>query len=248
MLNFPQDWHYISPIEADGQTQMAIDEWLLNQHLAGEIPSVLRFYTWNPVAISLGYHQRKYPETWHHLTYQNQPIDIVRRPSGGRAVLHQGELTYALITSNLQGDRCQAYKALCQFLINGFQELGMELEYGDRQRNYTRHDNCFRTQTNADLVTPTGYKLIGSAQLRRKQAILQHGSIRLNPDATLYQHIFGETLTPPNMIKNLEIKHLINHLKSSFQTQWQVTLKPKEISGEEWQKIHVNKSTSILCS
>lgn len=236
-LEHTKNWYYIAPIEADGKTQMAIDEWLLNQHLAGEMPSVLRFYTWSPIAISLGYHQRKYPETWHNLTYQNQPVEIVRRPSGGRAVLHQGELTYALITSKLQGDRCQAYKALCQFLINGFRELGIDLEYGDRQRNYTRHDNCFRTHTNADLVTNEGYKLIGSAQLRRKQAILQHGSIRLNPDAMLYQHIFGEILTSPNNIKNLEIESLINTLKSSFQKQWQVDLIPKEILEEEWQKI-----------
>lgn len=238
MSTSTKTWRYLPPLEADGPTQMAIDEWLLNQHLAGKMPSVLRFYTWQPAAISLGYHQRKYPETWHDLTFQNQPIDIVRRPSGGRAVLHQGELTYAIITSSLQGDRCQAYKSLCQFLINGFRELGIELNYGDRQRNYTRHDSCFRTQTNADLVTNEGYKLIGSAQLRRQKAILQHGSIRLNPDLDLYQQLFGESLTPPESIKNLQQSQLITTLKFSFQGHWSTDLQPQELTPTEWQNIN----------
>ncbi|MEB3224598.1 MAG: lipoate--protein ligase family protein, partial [Synechococcus sp.] len=59
-----EPWYYIPPIVAPGETQMAIDAWLLDQHLQGKIPSVLRFYTWEPVAISLGYHQRKYPDFW----------------------------------------------------------------------------------------------------------------------------------------------------------------------------------------
>ena len=67
---------------------MAIDRWLLQQHRAGKMPSTLRFYTWSPAAISLGYHQRDYPSFWEQLTWKGQPLDMVRRPTGGRAVLH----------------------------------------------------------------------------------------------------------------------------------------------------------------
>ncbi len=77
---------------------MAIDAWLLEQHDLGKHPPTLRFYTWEPAAISLGYHQRRWPQYWQGLTGQGQPLDMVRRPSGGRAVLHQGDLTYAVIS------------------------------------------------------------------------------------------------------------------------------------------------------
>ncbi|WP_157072203.1 lipoate--protein ligase family protein [Picosynechococcus sp. PCC 73109] len=210
-------WHYIPPIEASGETQMAIDAWLLDQHLQGKIPSVLRFYTWEPVAISLGYHQRKYPDFWNDLTYQGKKIDLVRRPSGGRAVLHQGDLTYAIITSGLKGDRQTNYETLCQFLIAGFGELGIPLSYGHQQRNYGHFDSCFRTHTKADLVTESGYKLIGSAQLRRQGAILQHGSIRLNSDPELYEKVFGEPLIPGLTFVADDIQNMINTLCQQLQ-------------------------------
>lgn len=212
-----QTWRYIPPFAADGATQMTVDEWLLDQHLAGKMPSVLRFYTWQPVAISLGRNQRKYPQEWHNLTYQGEKIEIVRRPSGGRAVLHQGDLTYAIITSDIVGDRRQVYETLCEFLIQGFRELGVELNYGDRQRNYTHHDNCFRTHTSADLVTNEGYKLIGSAQLRRKNAILQHGSIRLDPDFELIDKIFHDEPIIKSPI-TLQSSSVIQSLKLSAQS------------------------------
>ena len=220
-------WHYIPPIEAPGETQMAIDVWLLDQHLQGKIPSVLRFYTWKPVAISLGYHQRKYPDFWDNLTYKGEKVDLVRRPSGGRAVLHQGDLTYAIITSGLKGSRQENYETLCQFLIAGFGELGIPLSYGHQQRNYGHFDSCFRTHTKADLVTKTGYKLIGSAQLRRQGAILQHGSIRLNPDPELYEKVFGEPLIPEANLQCHSPTKIIDILNYSLQEIFEVKFSEK---------------------
>ena len=189
-------WRLIPPIEASGSVQMAVDCWLLDQHRRGLQSSVLRFYTWSPPAISLGYHQRHWPDHWRQLTWQGRAIDIVRRPTGGRAVLHQGDLTYAIITSKLAGDRTEAYKTLCQFLIEGWGSLGVRLFYGEAGRSYIDNLNCFKTATVADLVTVNGSKLIGSAQLRRDNAILQHGSICLDPDPLLFQQVFGTELQP----------------------------------------------------
>jgi lipoate---protein ligase len=152
----------------------------------------LRFYQWSPVAISLGYHQRRYPESWEHLGDGGQPVDLVRRPSGGRAVLHQGDLTYALIASNHNLTRPELYQYFCEFLILGWQRLGVELAYGDRGRDYRSQANCFATATGADLVTTEGYKLVGSAQLRKDGATLQHGSMRLRPDRELWRRVFNE--------------------------------------------------------
>ncbi|HEY9760980.1 MAG TPA: lipoate--protein ligase family protein [Trichocoleus sp.] len=189
-----QHWRLIPLAEGTGKTHMAVDRWLLHQHQQGHLPSILRFYTWDPPAISLGYHQQRWPEKWSDLTWQNQRIDLVRRPSGGRAVLHQGDLTYALVTSGIPGNRLQAYHWVCQFLINGFQALGIPLTFGEVGRSYRHNPNCFETATGADLVLAENpaYKLIGSAQLWSERCLLQHGSIRLQPDWGLYQQVFGQ--------------------------------------------------------
>lgn len=175
---------------------MALDEWLLEQHRLGSHPPTLRFYTWSPIAISLGYHQHRYPLFWETLTWQEQPIDLVRRPSGGRAVLHQGDLTYAVIISGMRGTRMQAYQAICEFLIQGWRSIGINLLYGDAGRGYIHNPNCFGTATAADLVTLEGAKLIGSAQLRRQGAILQHGSMQLYPDPHLFHQVFDTKIVP----------------------------------------------------
>ncbi len=175
---------------------MAVDAWLLEQHRLGLHPPSLRFYTWSPATISLGYHQRQWPREWQQLIWQGSAIALVRRPTGGRAVLHQGDLTYAVITSGVAENRLQAYQAICEFLIQGWRSLGVELHYGTAGRGYIHNPNCFGTATGADLVLADGTKFIGSAQLRKGSAILQHGSMRLNPDPALFNQAFGDTSLP----------------------------------------------------
>ena len=192
-------WQLIQQIDGTGIEQMAIDSWLLNQHASGLIPSCLRFYTWRSPTLSLGYHQRQFPQRWKDLQWKGQPVELVRRPTGGRAVLHQGDLTYALITSGMKGSRRAVYQQLCQFLIQGWRSLGINLSFGEAGRGYIKNPNCFGTATAADLVTENGYKLIGSAQVYRNGCVLQHGSMRLNPDAALFEEVFGESLVPPNL-------------------------------------------------
>lgn len=228
---------------------MAIDSWLLEQHRLGLYPPTLRFYTWSPIAISLGYHQKSYPDHWQHLSWQGQAIDLVRRPSGGRAVLHQGDLTYAVILSGLSGTRLQAYQAICQFLIEGWRSLGVELSYGTAGRGYIHHPNCFGTATGADLVTETGVKLIGSAQLRRGSAILQHGSIRLTTDPRLYYKVFGvdlDRLILPGPLGadpiDRSIDCIIQALQVALQAQWSIQLVTQPFSEAERQAALANIS------
>ncbi len=190
-------WRLIPMLQAPGHIQMAVDLWLLQQQSSGNAPPALRFYTWDPCAISLGYHQDRWPEFWQQLTWQGIPIELVRRPTGGRAVLHQGDLTYAIVISNLSGNRLQVYQKLCSFLIYGWQQLGIDLQYGKPGKAYHRQSDCFGTATGADLVLSSGTKLIGSAQLQRGRSILQHGSIRLNPHLALFRKVFGSTYIQP---------------------------------------------------
>ena len=233
-------WRLIPCYEGTSAEQMAIDSWLLSQHASGLQPPCLRFYTWRSPTISLGYHQHQFPEAWTSLHWQDRPVDLVRRPTGGRAVLHQGDLTYALITSRLKGSRRAVYQQLCQFLIQGWQQLGVALSFGEAGRGYTQNPNCFGTATAADLVMSDGYKLIGSAQVYRDRAVLQHGSMRLRPDAELFKRVFGDRISPPNLPERLRSASgiqlieaaLVSAAEDCFEAEFEVrSLSPTEIAS-----------------
>ena len=229
---------------------MAIDRYLLEQHRAGKQPSVIRFYTWQPAAISLGYHQKEYPSYWQDLIWQGKPLDIVRRPTGGRAVLHQGDLTYMVVTSIPPGKRLEVYKQICQFLITGWRSLGIQLDYGTATKEYIRHQNCFATATGSDLVTPQGNKVIGSAQLRRGKTVLQHGSMIINTDPELYRQVFGTSLKQ-NLLQVISpakdrstryqgvdlAAKIINSLTQAASAIFKIDLVEQPLSTNEWQDI-----------
>lgn len=234
-------WRLIPLLKAPGYIQMAIDRWLLEQHQQGLHPPTLRFYTWSPVAISLGYHQQRWPEFWQHLRWEGIPLELVRRPTGGRAVLHQGDLTYMVVTSGLSNSRIQAYQQISEFLIQGWRSLGLELYYGGAGRGYIHNPSCFGTATGADLVSARGFKFIGSAQLRRAKAILQHGSIRLEPDPKLFTQVFGEELPsvklPISQQGNSLIQSVIDALTTAASCCFEIKLVMQPLSDLEWQLI-----------
>jgi len=173
---------------------MDLDNSLLERHSQDpRSPSILRFYRWSPSAISLGFHQKQDLDRWNAIS-QEYHLDVVCRPSGGRAVLHHGDLTYAVIT-NIEVDgksrsHREIYEYICEFLIRGFAKFGIPLTYGQSGRGYIHNPSCFSTATNADLIVPDGRKLIGSAQVYRRDSVLQHGSIAIAPDRQLLTEIF----------------------------------------------------------
>jgi lipoate-protein ligase A len=180
---------WIAPTLLGGAWQMAIDGWLLEQ---GE--AALRFYRWSRPTLSLGFHQRQLPPHWWDLQ-QRGVIDLVRRPSGGRAVLHGGDLTYALVWPDPPQRRVEAYRAACRWLQEAFAAMGQPLTLGREVVRGQHGSNCFASATAADLVHGDGSKRIGSAQLWRRGALLQHGSIQLEPAAALWRQVFG--VEPP---------------------------------------------------
>ena len=193
-------WRWIPPITASGATQMAIDRWMLDQLAAGGEPC-LRLYRWSAPTLSLGRHQQRLEPHWPALVEQGR-LALVRRPSGGRAVLHAGELTYALACRPASPHRQRAYRACCQWLLEAFAELGQPLQWGGgahggRFAEAQGRSSCFATATGADLMHTDGTKRIGSAQLWRGPALLQHGSLLLQPDDVLWRLVFGEE--PPGL-------------------------------------------------
>jgi lipoate-protein ligase A len=226
---------------APGVLQMAIDAWLLDQHLHHGHPPTLRFYTWNPPAISLGISQRRtLPDHWWGLTWQGQSIELIQRPTGGRGVLHQGDLTYAIVTSGLVGSREQVYRHLCQFLIQGWSQWGVGLSFGNTTRPYLNSHHCFGLSTAADLVTAAGMKLIGSAQLRRGAAVLQHGSMRLHPDPDLYKRVFQTpdvTLTQLRAHPLPPLPQIVETLTQAAAACWGCQFITQPLTQEELQAI-----------
>ena len=210
---------------------MELDHTWLDRHSQDpQSPSILRFYRWNPTAISLGFHQKHYPDHWNVIAEQHH-LDIVRRPSGGRAVLHQGDLTYAVITNvEVNGKKRshrEMYEYICEFLIQGFAKLGIALTYGNSGRGYIHNPSCFSTATNADLVIADGRKLIGSAQVYRHNSVLQHGSIAIAPNYGLLRELFQSEVPIvgceellPNLYEDL-ILELIKTLSESARQHFQ---------------------------
>lgn len=179
-------WRLIMSPPADGAANMAIDEAILESVTAGAEPPTLRLYAWQPACLSIGYAQPAAEVDESRLAARGW--SLVRRPTGGRAILHTDELTYAGIapSSNphFKGGVLASYRHLSQGLIIGLRKLGLEPEVRDTQPlpDDQRADPvCFEVPS-AYEITVSGKKLVGSAQLRRQGGVLQHGSLPLTGD------------------------------------------------------------------
>jgi lipoate-protein ligase A len=168
-----------------GAANMALDQALAEACAAGERPPTLRFYRWQPPAVSLGRHQPV--SDLDAAAVEARAYEIVRRPTGGRAILHIDELTYSVAAPagepRVQGSVMDAYLRLSNALLAGLRELGLE---GDKAGGGVRAGPdvsaaCFEVPS-AYEITAGGRKLIGSAQSRRAGYVLQHGSLPLIGD------------------------------------------------------------------
>ncbi len=159
---------------------MAMDEALLN---CIEVVPVLRFYAWNPLCLSLGYGQRSVDVDRARLSRSGW--EVVRRPSGGRAILHGTDLTYSLILPAGHpltiGGVIASYERISRALILGLERLGAVIRADQRDDRERSGAVCFETPSHYE-ITANGRKLVGSAQLRRGSGVLQHGSLPLHGD------------------------------------------------------------------
>jgi lipoyl(octanoyl) transferase len=174
-------WRLLDTGTLPASLNMAIDEALLQLHVPGESRPTLRFYQWSPPAVSLGYFQRRHAIDLH--ACRELGLDVVRRVTGGRAVLHQDDLTYSVVADSEQGlpsSLDAAYRMLCNGLLAGFRLLGFEAEVGRDRARSAHGDICFVRAAIGDIVYQ-GKKFVGSAQTWHGASLLQHGSIILEP-------------------------------------------------------------------
>ena len=165
---------------------MALDEALLESASARRQPPTLRLYRWQPACLSLGHAQPA--EQADAVRLEQMGWDLVRRATGGRAILHVDELTYSITApidhALVAGGVLGSYRMLSQGLLAGLSRLGIQADtapeqaLGDADRS---NPVCFEVPS-AHEITAGGRKLIGSAQLRRVSGVLQHGSLPLQGD------------------------------------------------------------------
>ena len=182
-------WRLIITPPAEGSWNMALDEALqisIGQH---QEKPVLRLFSWEPPCVSLGYAQPIADIDLDALV--SSGYGIVRRPTGGRAVLHIDELTYSIIAPDdeprVKGSIIESYRRLASALLHALHLLGVDAradnQYALPQDAMKNAPVCFEVPSNYEIVVGEK-KIIGSAQARRHRAVLQHGSLPLYGDIT----------------------------------------------------------------
>lgn len=186
-----ETWNFINTGSHDPYYNMAMDEALLNFVSRGEIDPVVRFYTWDPATLSVGYFQRLKKEIDIDKV-KEKGFGLVRRQTGGRGVLHDKELTYSVIVPeshpNMPSTITEAYRVISEGLLEGFKLLGFDAYFAiprskeEREKlKQPRSAVCFDAPSWYELVVE-GRKIAGSAQTRQKGVILQHGSLLQDVD------------------------------------------------------------------
>lgn len=187
----------IIPYEVkNGAENMQIDNDLFETAIHEKFDKpIFRLYGWSPACVSLGRNQKDDFIDYEFLKKNN--IDVVRRLTGGRALLHDDEITYSYIcpVSFLKNGEnvTSSYMEISKILIDKFSQIGIELDFGEGKRPSTKFEYCMLVSTGADLCYQ-GKKLIGSAQCRKEGYILQHGSILYSYNPELLKKVFNENV------------------------------------------------------
>ncbi len=182
--------------EYNGAENMRIDYELLESSIkTGDKTPILRLYGWSPKCVSLGRNQNI--KTVNEAFCSENKIDIVRRITGGRGLLHDDELTYSFICPAAilkDGNFIKSsYKEISSAIILGFKSLGINLDFGSENKVNTKYNYCMSLSTGAD-INYQNKKIIGSAQFRSQGYILQHGSILFTYNPKLLKNIFNEEI------------------------------------------------------
>jgi lipoyl(octanoyl) transferase len=252
-------WRYIDSGNCSPSFNMALDEALLKWHSEGKIPPTIRFYGWDPATLSIGYFQKVEKEI-NLDAVKKYGLGFVRRPTGGRAVLHDKELTYSVIVSEEHPEMPQtvteAYRVISEGILEGFKNLGLDAYFAiprsdEEKQGLKSHRSavCFDAPSWYELVVE-GRKVAGSAQTRQKGVILQHGSILLDLDEDMLfdcfnysnekvrermQRAFKGKAVAANMLREepVTIEEAKKAFKAGFEKGLQIELEPYELSSEE---------------
>lgn len=243
-------WRFLDSGEATGAWNMALDETLARHMSEEETSPVLRLFRWKPWAISLGYNQSA--ADLNEEACRADGIEIVRRPTGGRAILHAQELTYSVVMRGGRRGVLQVYNEISAALVRGLLLFGVEVSLQKRQpdfrETYRRPSSipCFTSSARYEIEW-RGRKLVGSAQRRfadrGDDVVLQHGSILCGPahrrladylasgDPELALRVRGELeqrTVDLSEISGRSVDHarLADCIRMGFELEWGVDFRP----------------------
>jgi lipoate-protein ligase A len=183
MNNSKGNWRLIVDMQPNSAAMnMAIDEAILQSHHMLQTPPTLRLYQWQKPTLSIGYFQ-KIDRDIDIETLKKSGVELVRRSTGGRAVLHHQELTYSVVLvedyPKMPKGVTESYRYLSQGLVKALEYLDIPCELAFKaEKTKNLSPACFDTPSQYELLVQ-GKKIIGSAQVRKQGAVLQHGSIPL---------------------------------------------------------------------
>jgi lipoate-protein ligase A len=188
-------WRYLDTGFHSGEFNMRVDERLAREVISGSGIPTLRFYQWNPYCISLGMHQAL--ADIDTAKCRHEGVDVVRRPTGGRAILHAEELTYSVVfPESMAGSLDATYRQISEALAAGLRRLDIPADMVPTQEDFRslyRQPTslaCFSSSAKHEIRV-NGKKLVGSAQRRMAGGVLQHGSILMG----MYHRRLPEFLT-----------------------------------------------------
>ena len=240
-------WRLLVTEPADGPTNMAIDEVLWRGRRAGTAPPTIRFYAWAPPAVSLGYGQALDDEIDQDAC-RALGVDLVRRPTGGSAIYHDGperEVTYSVTATNddigVGVDLLAGYRWIARALARGLRTLGAAVEVVERRRAYGPTPAFCFARAGIHELEVDGRKLVGSAQRRHGKTFLQHGSILLGVDATRVAALFPVTSDPAGSVATLEQAlgrrvawdECVATLTAAFEAEHELALRPGGLTEDE---------------
>ncbi len=250
-------WRLIEHPPANGAWNMAVDEAILEAVYKNESPPTLRLYAWEPACLSLGHAQRLSEANLEDLNQNGW--HLVRRPTGGRAILHVDELTYSVIAHQseprVRGGVLESYLRLSKALLEALEIMGLNPEANEKTTNDKPpkpNPVCFEVPSNYE-ITVNGKKLIGSAQARRREGILQHGTLPLYGDLTriISALHFKDTTSQADAKSRLlahatTVERELGHppsweqasraFQSGFQQVLNLDLQPGQLTEEETQR------------
>ena len=178
-------WRILTQGKLSPAENMAIDDAIFELIQEGKSTPLIRFYDWNPATLSLGYHQNAEAEVDFQKLAETG-YGFVRRPTGGRLVLHKNEVTYAVRSPNdehLAGNVLKSYGNISLALAEGLRLLNIDVEFEQKElSSFSQREPvnpCFNSSSKYELAIQ-GKKVVGSAQVRKNGVLLQHGSIILN--------------------------------------------------------------------
>lgn len=186
---YKDPWRLILDPPAEGPVNMAVDEAILLSTVRGEAPPAFRLYAWKSPTVSIGCLQDPGPLV-------SAGLPIVRRITGGRAVLHHREITYSIVCSSgdplYQRGISGAYLLISRAVAAALEEVGLDVSLARSRpvRRALKSEACFRSASRYEVLLG-GRKVVGSAQRRFKTGFLQHGSILLDIDRAMTEKLFG---------------------------------------------------------